>query len=253
MKLGAQLYSVRNLMQTPTDVKQTVQKIADMGYENIQLSGACRMDPNDLQAIVLDTGMQIVCTHVSYKDLVCNTQRLIEEHKIFGCPVIGLGSMPNDFRGTAAGLEAFLASVMPAVQKIQAAGLSFAYHNHAFEFEALPDSDRHCYDILLDLCPDWNFILDTYWVEFAGYSAIEYIKKVGGKRLVNVHFKDMAADEKRSICPCGSGTLDFKQIYEVCREIGVQNALVEQDNAANTEDPLAEMQKSFAHLRPIVS
>ena len=63
---------------------------------------------------------------------------------------------------------------------------------------------------------------------------------------------DMAADEKRSICPCGSGTLDFKAIYEVCKQIGVKNVLVEQDNAAKTPDPLGEMQKSFAHLRPII-
>ena len=105
---------------------------------------------------------------------------------------------------------------------------------------------------LIEEFPELNFILDTYWVEFAGHSAIEYIQKIGGNRLTNIHFKDMANDEKRSICPCGEGTLDFKAIYEACKQVGVENVLVEQDNAANRPDPLGEMQKSFAHLRPII-
>ena len=252
MKLGAQLYSVRNLMQTPADIRATFEKLAAMGYENVQLSGAGKIEPNELKSIVCDTGMKIVCTHVAFGDIVNDTDRVINDHKIFGCSVIGLGSMPTEYRGSAAGMEKFFEDIAPAVKKIQEAGLAFAYHNHDFEFQKLPDSNRIVFDVMLERCPDWNFILDTYWVEFAGRSAIEYIQKVGGKRLPNIHFKDMAADEKRSICPCGSGTLDFKAIYEVCKQIGVKNVLVEQDNAAKTPDPLGEMQKSFAHLRPII-
>ena len=252
MKLGAQLYSVRNLVQTPADIRATLARLADMGYENVQLSGAGPIDPNELKSIVDDTGMKIVCTHVAYKDIVNDTGRVIRDHKIFGCPVIGLGSMPLEYRGSAAGMEQFFEDIAPAVKKIQDAGLAFAYHNHDFEFQPLPDSDQIVFDVMLERFPDWNFILDTYWVEFAGRSAIEYIKKVGGSRLPNIHFKDMANDEKRSICPCGEGTLDFKAIFEVCREIGVENVLVEQDNAAKKPDPLGEMQKSFSHLRPII-
>ena len=252
MKLGAQLFSVRNLTKTPADIRTTFEKIAAIGYENVQLSGAGPIDPYELKDIVDGTGLPIVCTHVAYKALIEDTERLIREHRIFDCSVIGLGSMPGAFRGSREGLENFFEEISPAVKTIQDAGLTFAYHNHAFEFEKIPDSERTVYDIMLDRCPDWNFILDTYWVEFAGYSAIEYIEKVGGARLQNIHFKDMANDEKRSICPCGSGTLDFQTIYQACKSIGVKNVLVEQDNAANTPDPLAEMQKSFTHLHPII-
>ena len=252
MKLGAQLYSVRNLTKTPADIRSTFEKIAAIGYENVQLSGAGPIDPHELKSIVDETGLPIVCTHVAYKDLIEDTERVIEAHKIFGSPVIGLGAMPVAFRGSTEGLESFLAEISPAVKKIRDAGLIFAYHNHAFEFEKPTGSDKHYSDVLLDCCPEWSFILDTYWVAFAGYSVIEYLEKVGGARLQNVHFKDMAKDEKRSICPCGDGTLDFQKIYETCKRLGVKNALVEQDNAPNAPDALAEMQKSFLHLRPIV-
>ena len=252
MKLGAQLYSVRNLVQTPADIRTTFARLADMGYENVQLSGAGKIDPNELKGIVDDTGMKIVCTHVPYTDLINDTDRLIREHLIFGSPVIGLGYLPRELRGTTENVEKFFREIAEPVKKIQSAGLTFAYHNHAFEFDKIADTDTDLYSLMLERCPDWDFILDTYWVEYAGHSAIEYIQKIGGNRLTNIHFKDMANDEKRSICPCGSGTLDFKAIYEACKQVGVENVLVEQDNAANRPDPLGEMQKSFAHLRPII-
>ena len=128
--------------------------------------------------------------------------------------------------------------------------LHFAYHNHSFEFEKY--NGTILFDEMLERCSDWQFIMDTYWVEFAGYSAVEYIGKIGGDRLPNIHFKDMAKDEKRSICSCGSGILDFQAIYEKCREVGVKNVFVEQDNAVEAEDPFGEMEKSFRHLRAIV-
>lgn len=252
MKLGAQLYSIRKLLQTPTDLRKSFEEIAAIGYENVQLSAAGPIDPHELKSIVDDTGMSIVCTHVSFQDLIEKTDTLIEEHKIFGSPVIGLGYMPKEFQESEEGLNAFFEAILPAARRVQNAGLTFAYHNHAFEFHKTADGSRTLFDVMLERCPDWSFILDTYWVEYAGYSAIDYLKRVGGHRLSNVHFKDMARDDSRAICPCGEGRLDFRAIAQVCNELGVKNALVEQDNANATPDPLGEMKKSFLHLRPII-
>ena len=62
----------------------------------------------------------------------------------------------------------------------------------------------------------------------------------------------MAADEKRSICACGAGTLNFAALAEVWRSLGVRNVLVEQDNAVDAPDPFVPMRESFLHLRPMV-
>jgi len=251
MKLGAQLYSVRKYTQNEADYEFTFQKIHDIGYENVQVSGGFAIDPYKLRDLSLKYDLPIVCTHCSFDRIVYDTAALIEEHKIYGCPVIGIGSMPKEYRGSLENLESFLSIMKEPVKKIIDAGLGFSYHNHDFEFRPLEDG-RLPFDIMLERCPDWKFLLDTYWVEFAGYSAIDYIAKVGTKRLTNVHFKDMASDEKRSICACGQGTLDFKAIFEQCEKLGVENVLVEQDNASNMDDPLGQMQLSFDHLRPII-
>lgn len=251
MKLGAQLYSVRTHLTNEADCRASFARLAKMGYENAQLSGAAELTAEIWRDISDESGLAIVVTHSNFKRIVEDTDALIAEHKIMNCPVIGLGSMPNEYRGTREALEAFFKVMEEPVKKIREAGLNFAYHNHNFEFVIPEGSDKPLYDIMLESQPDWHFILDTYWTEFAGYNAIEYLKKVGGKRLVNVHYKDMARDEERSICACGQGKLDFKAITDVCLELGVVNAMVEQDNAVKL-GAFEQMQLSFDHLRPIV-
>ncbi len=253
MKLGAQLYSVRNTTQTPEAYLETMKRIKEIGYENVQLSGAAPMDAAYLAQVSRELDLPIVCTHVAFDRIVNDTEALIAEHKTFGSPVIGIGSMPSQFRKTKGGLEAFLKEMEEPVKKIQAAGLNFSYHNHHFEFVKEDEADEKIiFDRFLESCPTWHFILDTYWVEYAGYSALEYIKKVGGKRLFNIHFKDMDRDEKKSICACGRGLLDFTAIAALCKEEGVVNVLVEQDNAPNAPDAFEEMKYSYRHLRPIL-
>ena len=252
MKLGAQLFSVRTFTQNAEDLRATFEKIKQIGYENVQLSGAGPIPADTVRAISEETALPIVCTHSSYDRIVNDTDALIADHVTFGCPVIGLGAMPKELRESTEGLEKLLADLSEPVKKIRAAGLNFAYHNHAFEFAALPNTKEIVYDMMLERCSDWHFIMDTYWVEFAGRSATEYITKIGTERLVNIHFKDMAKNEERSICPCGEGVLDFAKIFDVCQKIGVQNVLVEQDNAVKSPDAFADMATSFRHLRPIV-
>lgn len=251
MKLCAQLYSVREAAQTPEGIRDTFHKIKAIGYEAVQVSGLGKIDAGELRDISEETGLPITCTHSPFDRILHDTDALIAEHKIYHCPVIGLGSMPNEYKGSEEALKRLFTDLEKPVGTILDAGLHFAYHNHNFEFAALPEGGN-AFDRMLEACPDWHFILDTYWVEYAGYSAVDYIRKVGGKRLPNIHYKDMARDEKRSICACGDGILDFSAITAVCREIGVQNALVEQDNAASFPDMFEQMERSFRALRPIV-
>jgi len=252
IKLGAQLFSLRHYTKTAEDLLATMKKVKEIGYENVQLSGAGPIPAEQIRDICKETGLEIVCTHSAWDRIVNDTDALIADHKTFGCNVIGLGAMPKEFRGSAQGLENLIAALAEPVKKIEAAGMHFAYHNHAFEFEKLSDADGIMYDMMLERCPNWHFIMDTYWVSFGGGCPIDYITKIGTERLVNIHFKDMAKDEARSICACGNGVLDFAKIYETCKQIGVKNILVEQDNADDQGNAFGEMETSFRHLRPII-
>lgn len=255
MTLGAQLYSLRDFIKTPDDTAETLRKVKAMGYENVQWSHGGDVSAEYLRDLTQDLGLPIACTHDDKVRLVEDTEGLIREHEILDCPVLGLGMMPKEYRRTLEGLRAFCKLMEEPVQKIKAAGMRFAYHNHNFEF-LKPTDDPTCsksiYDIMLEEL-DWNFILDTCWVQFAGQDACEYLHKVGGSRLRDVHFKDMKKEPvliegkgpKPDFVPCGQGILDFAAISRICTDLGVEHVFVEQDNCKTFE----EMAASQAYLK----
>lgn len=247
MKLGAQFYSIRDNTTTPKDLKKSFETMKKIGYEVAQMSAICKIDAALLKSYVDEYSLPITCTHSSYDRIVGDTDALIKEHLTYGCPVIGLGGMPLEYRESLDGFRAFLKSVEEPMKRIEASGLKFAYHNHAFEFKL--DGDKPYYDVMVEEAPTLNFILDTYWVKYAGYDYLSYIKKIGKDRMSNVHFKDMASEPQGKICPCGTGVIDFGEVKELCEGLGIPYALVEQDNAPESGDSFGQMEISYNNLK----
>ena len=52
IKLGAQLYTIREFTQTPEDIEKSLRKIKDLGFHTIQISGFGYMDPRKLADLV---------------------------------------------------------------------------------------------------------------------------------------------------------------------------------------------------------
>ena len=247
MRLGAQLYTVRDHTKTPADVADTFRVLKEIGYETVQLSAVCDMDAAELKKIADDAGLPIVSTHTAPDRILNDTDAVIAEHKLWNCPEVGIGSLPAEYRSSAEGVREFIKKFTPAMEKINAAGLRFAYHNHAFEFEDLDGTN--IYEILINEMPGLYFIVDTYWLLYAGQDIEKTIERLKD-RIVCVHFKDMIGEPKGAICPCGDGVIDFKVVHALCERLGIPEALVEQDNAPDG-DSFACMKKSFEALRPI--
>ena len=247
MRLGAQFYSIRNHTTTPEGVQDAFREMKKIGYQTVQLSAICPTDAEILKSISEECGLPIVTTHTAPQRILEETDAVIAEHKIFGCPEIGIGSMPREYHGSAEGVRQFIKDFTPAMEKIRAAGLRFAYHNHAFEFEDL--GGTNAFEILISEMPDLFFIIDVYWLRYAGQCPLKVIERLKD-RIVSVHFKDMLSEPKGAICPCGDGVIDFAPILALCDSLGIPEALVEQDNAPDT-DSYACMKKSFEALAPL--
>ena len=248
MKLGAQFYSIRDNTTTPEDLREAFKSIKEIGYEIVQMSAICKIDPELLRSYSEEFSLPITCTHSPFDRIINDTDALIAEHKIYGCPTIGLGAMPEEYRVDNR-IYDFIEDLREPLHKIKEAGLSFAYHNHAFEFETV--NGMLIYDMLIDALPELDFIIDTYWIKYAGHDYLEYIRKIGADRIKNVHFKDMASEPQGDICPCGNGVIDFAPVIKLCDEMGIVNALVEQDNAPDFGDSIGQMRISYNNLKPI--
>jgi len=249
MIIGAQLYTLRDFCRNLDDFSETLKKVADIGYTSVQVSGTCPYEAEWLRDELKKNGLTCGITHFDFNRVLNDTEKVIEEHKTFGCKYIGLGSMP----GGASKYAEFRDNpkLIPAVDKIAAAGMKFMYHNHSGEYETLMEDGR---PVMFHLSDDFTpaqmgFTLDTYWVKYGGYDVVPEIERLAG-RLPVIHFKDMFLTEdgeKKMSWVGGGNVLDFEKIVEAFLKAGTEFGYVEQDNC-NGEDPFLCLKKSYDYL-----
>jgi len=248
MKIGAQLYTVRDAFQTIEDFDTTMQKVAEIGYAGIQYSPWRDFDVQKVRDIADKYGLEIIVTHYSPQKLLTNPQEAMEAHKILGVNKIGIGSLPDEYRVSKASIMQFIEEYRPVVETLSENGFKFMYHNHEFEFEKF--EGKLMLDYLLDAFPpeQMGVILDLFWVQAGGADPAEWILKLKG-RVENIHFKDYAiVDKKRTTYEVMEGNMNWGSIFEACKQAGVEWAFVEQDDS-NGKDPFDCLKKSFDNLR----
>ncbi|HEX6060386.1 MAG TPA: sugar phosphate isomerase/epimerase, partial [Gemmatimonadaceae bacterium] len=128
-------------------------------------------------------------------------------------------------------------------------GLSFAYHNHEFEFE--PTDGVVPYDILLaDTDPSLvKMELDLYWATVGGQDPVAMFERHPG-RFPLWHVKDArGSGSTREQTAVGEGTIDFRRIFDHGSQAGVQHMFVEADEPA---DPLALVRTSYENVRRLL-
>lgn len=249
MKLGAQLYTLRNYLQTESDIRRSLRQVADMGYETVQVSGIPPMDARLLRSLCDEVGLPIVLTHNPADRILNDTDRLIEEHKVYGCKYIGLGGMPDKYR-QAHWLKYFAEDYQEAAQKIKAAGMKFMYHNHHFEFNKI-NGRPMMLDLLDGFDPDvMGVTVDTYWLQAAGCDVVEWLD-ILKDRIDCVHLKDMQViGNDVKFAAIGEGNMNFPAILQKLEELGTtEHILVEQDTTIGS--PFDALQMSRDYLRTL--
>jgi sugar phosphate isomerase/epimerase len=252
IKLGAQLYTLREFIQTYEDTEKIFEYLKGIGINVIQISGIGPIEPERVAELVERFGMDVCVTHIKFDRLKNDLERLIEEHKMINCPGIGIGSMPGDYPRTKEGFEAFVKEISPIAKKIKAAGLQFGYHNHSFEFERFEDG-RTGFDILVEETDpeDFHFILDTHWLQFGGMNPPDVIRNLKGRMEV-CHFKDYKiVKSERKFAEVGRGNLNLFECFKACQDCGAGYIVIEQDSC--DIDPRESMAISYENLKAIAS
>lgn len=242
-KLGAQLYTLRDFIQTEADIRRSLKAVSDMGYKTIQVSGMGKIDPHLLREICDSLSLKIAITHNPPDRILFDTDALIKEHDILGCDYIGLGGMPTKYQ-TPWWIENFKADFTEPAKKISASGKLFMYHNHAFEFVKF-NGKRMLETLMEQFSPDeMGFTLDTYWVQAAGGDVCYWLEQLKG-RTPCIHLKDMTPIANApKMAPVGEGNMNFPAILKKVEELGgIEYALVEQDECQ--ENPFVCLEKSY--------
>lgn len=245
-RIGAQYYTIREHCQTLDDFDASCQKVKDIGYQTVQLSGIGKFAAEEIKEILDKYGLEAVCTHRPAKNYLEHLEEEIAFHKTIGCKICGLGAMPGH-NGKEETVEQFAADFKPVAEELSKHGLVFAYHNHAFEFEKR--NGRYVFDTLIEKMGEENLqlILDVYWLAYAGINPAKFIREHQGQ-IACVHLKDlkMVGQESR-FAEVGRGNLDWDEILLACEKAGVQYALVEQDTCEG--DPFDSLKVSYHFLK----
>lgn len=244
MKIGVQLYTLRDYTKTVKETLETLRKVKEMGYNYVQVSALGEpKDVKELKKLLDDNGLIAVSTHTGYERIISSIDEVIEEHKILGCEAIVCPGLPMELHNKEGYLKV-AEEFSNLMEKIKENGLILAYHNHGIEFERY--EGKTGLEILMENCPLLEAEIDTYWVQYGGGDPAYWIEKFKN-RVSEVHFKDMGIIQNRQVMPpIGEGNLNWERIIEACRKANVRYCLVEMDTP--TIEPFEALKISLVNL-----
>ena len=245
-QLAAQLYTVRDFTNTPTEIATTMKKVKQLGYEAVQCSALGAIDAHELKRIVDGEGLTICATHTDYERMRDEPQSVIDEHNLWGCRHAAIGGLPQEYR-SAEGYARFAREASEVAKRLAEGGLTFSYHNHSFELEKF--NGRTGLEILYEDSDPQYFKseLDTYWIQHGGGDPAAWIRKLKGRAHI-VHLKDMAMDGRTQLfAEVGEGNLNWPVILDACKEAGVEWYIIEQDTCQR--DPFESLGISLRNLK----
>jgi sugar phosphate isomerase/epimerase len=196
MKVGLQLYSVRNALAS--DPVKTIRAIAEMGYRYLEpavpgteadAAGEFGIPTGEFRRLLDETGAKIVSVHTHRFNREKSTQ-ILDFYASFGAKYIMITSGSVNFDPAKEDVLKEAEFLSETEKQAKTAGLQLVYHNHYHEFKTV-EGNRDVLDLLLGNC-DPSLVklqLDTYWAFRAGRDPAEIMKKYG-KRLCMLHQKD---------------------------------------------------------------
>ncbi|MEY4456838.1 MAG: hypothetical protein RLY15_1102 [Bacteroidota bacterium] len=254
-KLSIQLYTVRD--QIKEDLRGTIKKIADLGFNNVETAFWPEGVSLDQAAAVLkEFKLNVSSCHIELP-IGAYQKTFLATAKAFNCKNMIWHGWPEDKRySSLEGTKELVKIYNDANKFAKANGLKFGLHNHWWEFRNKV-SDKYVYEILLEgLDKDIFFEIDTYWVKVAGHDPAKIIQQFGD-RVKMMHVKDgpalfndkLAIDNPDPMTPVGQGTQNFPAIFKAAYS-KCEWLVIEMDKT--TIDVFDALKQSVDFMKPYI-
>ncbi|HZG84810.1 sugar phosphate isomerase/epimerase [Paenibacillus sp.] len=262
MGIGLQLYTLRD--ETKADFPGTLRKVAALGYEGVEFAGYGGLSADSMKELLRETGLQAIGSHVSLQRLREDLQGEINYLKTIGGRYLICPYVADDERRTPEDWKQIIAFFSEVGAEVKKQGLTFAYHNHAFEFE-MNIGEEYVFDAIYSgTSPEAVQVeMDVCWVKYAGVDPLAYIEKYAG-RLPLLHLKDFNRDEdairafnekieqqigvnlnlRMVTLELGLGEVPLKEVIAAASDAGVEWLVVEQD-FSHQNPPLQSVENSM--------
>jgi len=242
-RIGLQLYTVRAAMAR--DLEGTLARVAEIGYREVEFAGYFDRPPAAVRTALADAGLDAPATHVPYESLADGWDQMLATAAAIGHGAVLVAWIPREARPDLDGWKRVAEMFNRAGERARAVGLTFAYHNHDFEFA--PVEGEVPYEVLLGATDPAlvAFEMDLYWTVKGGRDPLAYFT-MHPRRFPFVHVKDSAGPPDHRMVDLGRGTIDFAAIFARSAHGGTRHYFVEHDEP---RDPFTFCRDAFAYLR----
>ncbi|WP_181704271.1 sugar phosphate isomerase/epimerase family protein [Chthonobacter albigriseus] len=231
--LSYQLYTSRNFPPLEAQLKT----LARLGYTNVEPFSAVYGDVPALKAALDANGLSCVSGHFALDLMEKDLDAAVAIARTLGISIMVAPWLPPEQRPTdAAGWIALGERLGAVADKLKPLGFTLAWHNHDFEFVALPDGSMPIRHVLAH--PSVMLELDVAWVARAGADPQQWLREYAD-RIVSVHVKDIApagqnADED-GWADVGDGVVPWAALWADVVKTAARITVAEHDNPSDYE------------------
>jgi sugar phosphate isomerase/epimerase len=257
--LGLQLYTFRE--EFKKDVPGTLDKIKALGFVELEGGGDYGLGIEKFQTLLKERGLKVVSAGFGYKKLKDDLAGSVQRARDLGVKFAMCAWIDHDAKVgfTEADVRRAAADFNKWGEAFKAAGITFAYHPHGYEFRRLKEGDfKTHFDLLAELTrPEFvSFEMDVFWVTHPGQNPESLLAQYP-KRWALMHLKDLRKGAATGIhtghapqtddVPVGTGQVNWPALLKQAAAVGVKHYFIEDESAA----PIESVPVSIKYLKSL--
>ena len=228
--ISFQLYSAR-LAPPDADVLRT---LAEAGYTNVETFRPNYEDAEGFRKALDEAGLTAKSGHFDLAMAEENLDRVVEICRALGIETVVIPFLMPDLRPQdAAGWSELGTRLAELAAECADEGLRLAWHNHDFEFVALPDGSFPIEHVLAEGVL-WE--ADLAWIVRAGADPAAWLERHAG-RIASIHVKDIAPKgenlDEDGWADVGAGILDWAELWRISVASGASLMIAEHDKPSD--------------------
>jgi sugar phosphate isomerase/epimerase len=257
--LGLQLYSLR-VLGKQSGWAAVLDRTKELGFTAIEGG----FIPKDLtvdqyKAELASRGLTMPSMGFAYERLTKDIGSAVAQAKALGVQYVMVAWIPHKDDEGFTLEEATKAAVDFDTwgAAFKAAGITFTYHAHGYEFRPLPDGSNLFDLICKSTSPDnVSFEMDVFWITHGGQDPVKLMEKYPSRwRLM--HVKDIRKGAPTGIytghapetddVAVGSGQVDWPSVFKEAQAVGVKWYFIEDESST----PDANIPQSVAYVKSL--
>ncbi len=240
---GLQLYSLRSQFKL-RGVPWTLDRVKSFGITEVELAGTYDLTPEQFKAELDKRGLVPVSGHFPYGRYKNDLEKVVAEAKTLGLKYAGCAWIDHKDSFDEAECQDAIQTFNRAGAALAAAGITFFFHCHGYEFE------KHAQGTLMDVLitgtkPEHvSYEMDVLWVVFPGQDPAALLEKYPDRWKL-MHLKDLkkgvalgslsgGTDVKNDVT-LGTGQMNWPSILGTAQKIGVKHYFIEDESPTSEE------------------